>query len=91
MTRSSGEHCSLETFEEISSKLIGANYFSTLDATNGFYLTPFGRYKFLRLPYGIKSAPEVFHQCFKNIFNFEGVAVYIDDILVWGATREEHD
>lgn len=99
------EYCTIETFEEIASKLVGASYFSTLDATNGFYQipldapsanlctvgTPFGRYKFLRLPYGIKSAPEVFHHCFKNIFNFEGVAVYIDDILVWGTTREEHD
>lgn len=99
------EYCSTETFEEIASKLVNANYFSTLDAPNGFYQipldvysanlctvgTPFGRYKFLRLPYCIKSASEVFHYCFKNIFNFEGVAVYIDDILVWGTTREEHD
>lgn len=99
------EHCVIETFEEISSKLKGAKYFTSLDATSGFYQiplseesanlctvgTPFGRYKFLRLPYGVKSAPEVFHNTFKNIFNFDGVAIYIDDILVWGETIEEHN
>jgi len=50
---------------------------------------PFGRYKFLRLPYGIQSAPEVFQTRFKSIFDLEGVNVYIDDIFIWGSTKEE--
>lgn len=99
------KHCAIETFEQISAKLNGAKLVSTLDATNGFNQipldeesaklctegTPFGTYKFLRLPYGVKSAPEVFHNCFKNIFNFEGVAIYIDDILIWGKSLNEHN
>ncbi|XP_063903271.1 uncharacterized protein K02A2.6-like [Zophobas morio] len=99
------EYCAIPTLEQITSKLAGATVFSSLDATNGFYQiqldkmssdlctfgTPFGRYKFLRLPYGIKSAPEVFQTKFKSIFNLEGVEVYIDDIIIWGRNRAEHD
>ncbi|XP_063917307.1 uncharacterized protein K02A2.6-like [Zophobas morio] len=99
------EHCQLLTMEEITSKLHGAKYFSKLDANQAFYQipldeassdlctvgTPYGRYKFLRLPYGIKCAPEVFNDRFRNIFNLPNVAVYIDDIIIWGNSREEHD
>ncbi|KAF2881235.1 hypothetical protein ILUMI_24940 [Ignelater luminosus] len=53
--------------------------------------TPFGRYKFLRLPYELNSAPAVFHKRFKEIFNLEGVELYIDDIIIWGMNKEEHD
>lgn len=53
--------------------------------------TPYGRYKFLRKPYGPASAPEVFQQRFKEIFDIEEVDVYIDDIIVWGRTVEEHE
>ena len=41
---------------------------------------------------GICSAPEVFHktvyQCLEDI---DGVCVYMDDIIVWGSTIEQHD
>lgn len=55
------------------------------------FATPYGRYCFLRLPYGIKSAPEVFHKRFKQIFDLEGVELYIDDIIIWGRTQAEHN
>ena len=52
--------------------------------------TPFGRYD--RLPYGLCSAPEVFHKYMEVMFgDIEGSRVYMDDILVWGSTEEEHD
>jgi hypothetical protein len=99
------EHSKLLTFEDITSKLGGAQIFTKLDANQAFYQikldeassdlctvgTPFGRYKFLRLPYGIKCAPEVFNERFRQIFDFDNVAVYIDDILIWGKTQAEHD
>lgn len=44
------------------------------------------------MPYGISSAPEIFHRVIKQIFdNIEGVDTYIDDILIYGTTIEEHD
>ncbi|KAG8181062.1 hypothetical protein JTE90_014775 [Oedothorax gibbosus] len=54
--------------------------------------TPFGRYCFCRLPYGLASSPEVYQKAIDNIFSgLEGILVYIDDILVYGKTEEEHD
>ena len=93
------EHFQLPTKEEILSKLTGAKFFFKMDATAGFHQitldeksslmttfnTPFGRYRYLRLPMGICSAPEVFHKnVYQHLENLKGVAVYIDDIIVWG-------
>jgi hypothetical protein len=74
------EHCKLLTFDEITAKLGGAQIFSKLDVSQAFYQialdesssmvgTPFGRYTFLRLPYGVKCAPEVFNERFCQIFD----------------------
>lgn len=98
-------HFQLPTLDEVASEMIGANYFSKLDANKGFWMlkldvassklctfsTPFGRYRFLRMPFGINCAPEIFHNEMVKIFKTEGTTVYIDDILVMGRTREEHD
>ena len=45
-----------------------------------------------KLPFGITSVPEVF-QCQSNhiLCGLPGVLCHIDDILVFGTTREEHD
>lgn len=70
------EHYQLPTIEEIASRLADAKIFSSLDANAGFWQiplsekstdlttfnTPYGRYKFLRMPFGISSAPEIFHR-----------------------------
>ena len=100
------EHYSIPTPGEIVAKLHGSKYFSTLDATSGFlqiplddassyvitFATPSGRYRFLCLPFGIKSAPEVFHRTIVEMFHdIEGVETYIDDILIYAPTEEEHD
>ena len=100
------EHYPLLTVEEVVSRLTGAKYFSTFDAASGFWQipldeassqlttfnTPFGRYKFKRLPFGISSAPEVFQRIMHQMFDrIDGCAIIMDDILVWGATEEEHD
>lgn len=53
---------------------------------------PFGNYKFLRMPFGIKSGPKVFQRKNFEIFgDIENVFIYMDDILIIGRTREEHD
>jgi hypothetical protein len=44
------------------------------------------------LPFGIKSAQEVFQKRISQSFgDLEGVETDVDDILVWGTTTEEHD
>ena len=67
------EHYPMQTVEEVVSRLPNAKIFSVLDASNGYWQvqlddessklctfnTPFGRYRFLRLPMGITSGSEV--------------------------------
>jgi hypothetical protein len=67
-------HYPMKTIEEVVAGMPEAKVFSMLDATSGYWQmklneqssklctfnTPFGRYRFTRLPFGIKSAPEVF-------------------------------
>ncbi|XP_027869193.1 uncharacterized protein K02A2.6-like [Xiphophorus couchianus] len=57
------------------------------------FITPFGRYYFKRLPFGIASAPEHFQNRMVTEVTegFEGVVCHMDDVLVWGRTQEEHD
>ncbi|KAL1447515.1 hypothetical protein WDU94_010909 [Cyamophila willieti] len=99
------EHYLIPTLEEIKSKLSGKKFFSVLDLKDGFYQvplaqgsddictfsTPLGFYKFLRLPFGVKTAPEIFmkinSEAFKNIPN---LIIYFDDILIATETEQEH-
>ena len=100
------EHYPLKTVEKVAASLGDAKIFTTLDVTSGFYQiklaekstwlttfnTPFGRYKFERLPFGIVSAPEVFQRTMAQMFeDIEGCEVFVDDLLVWGKSEQEHN
>ena len=100
------EHYQLPTQQEIASRLTVAKYFSKLDATSGFWQmpldeesyflttfnTPFGRYRFTVVPFGVVFAQEVFHKTVHDQFrDIPGCETDIDDILIWGRTIDEHD
>ena len=85
-------------------QLAGAQMFTTLDANSGFwqipldresallttFITPFGRYCFHRLPFGITSAPEHFQRRMSDLLaGLEGVVCMMDDILIHGRSMEE--
>ena len=60
--------------------------------------TPFGRFRWKRLPFGVAPAPEVFQQRLGEILmDLEGIKVIVDDILVYGegttteGATESHD
>ena len=54
--------------------------------------TPFGRYKFHRMPFGLSSSPEVWQRNVCQLYeNVEGCAGIADDILLWGSDIEEHN
>ena len=54
--------------------------------------TPLDRYKYLRLPFGISSAPKIHHRTINSLFShLEGVDTSMDDIIVYAPTPEEHD
>ena len=99
-------HYPMQTLEDVTTRLTGAKYFSTLDITHAYwsvkldeessylttFSTPFGRWRFLRLPFGIKSSQDIFQQKVDQIFEgLTGVTSIVDDILVFGTTREEHN
>ena len=92
------QHYILPTDEELFSEMTGARYFVKLDASNGYwqikietessklltFATPFGRFCFKRLPYGILSASEIFQANISEIIEgFEGAINSQDDIIVW--------
>ena len=54
--------------------------------------TPFGRYRFTRLPFGVNSAQDVFQKEIDLTYEgLPGVAAIVDDILVYGKNQEDHD
>lgn len=72
---------------------------SKLDAASGYWQirvdeessnllafgTPFGRYRFKRLPFGIHSASEVFQTEISSVIaDLPGSANSQDDTIVWG-------
>lgn len=99
------EHYKLPTAEEIFAEMKNPKYFTKLDASNGYWQipvdeessklltfnSPFGRYSFTRLPYGIHSASEIFQaQVAKIIEGIKGTKNSQDDIIIWSETLEEH-
>ena len=96
----------MPTLEELLPKLCKAKIFSTLDAKDGFYQisldeassklttfwTPFGRYRYLRMFFGVSLAPEEFESTLQEkLADLEGVEVIRDDIIVmgFGETQEQ--
>ena len=56
------------------------------------FITPTGQYRFLRLPFGVSSASEIFQREMSYLLQgIPGVSVYQDDILVYGKNMTDHD
>lgn len=100
------EHFPMGDIDDIITRLAGAKVFSTLDANSGYFQiklsenssmlttfnSPFGRYRYLRMPMGAKCSAEVFQREMKlNFGDLEGVEIVVDDILVHGRNMEEHN
>ena len=55
--------------------------------------TPLGLYEPLVLPFGVKNAPAVFQREMQRVLRdrlYKGVMVFVDDILIYSRTAEEH-
>ena len=92
--------------DDTLAQLTGATTFSKLDANSGFwqiplsdeskllttFITPFGRYCYNKLPFGITSAPEHFQRRMNSLLlGLQGVLCVMDDIIVFGKNLQEHN
>jgi hypothetical protein len=96
----------LPNLVEIFDSLGSSNYFSTLDLANGYHQikidpgdtlkTAFssksGHYEFLRMPFGLSSAPATFTRAMRAVLtDLEKMCVaYFDDIVVHGSSWHDH-
>ena len=95
----------LPSVDHILAQMGDAKIFSKLNANSGFwqiqlakesaklttFITPFGRYHFNRLPFGITSVPEYFQKKMAEVLrDCDGVVCLMDDILIYGRSQEEH-
>ena len=93
------EHYPLPTIEDVATRLHGAKVSTVLDVRSGFnhlvleedssllttFNSPFGRYRWKRMPFGICSAPEVFQRRMHElIVGLSGIEVVADDFVVAG-------
>ena len=100
------EYYLMPAVDETLAKMCDAKIFSKLNANNGFwqiklhpdtaklttFITPFGRYFFNCLPFGLNAASEHFMRKMSQILDGqEGVVCQVDDILVYGKDAVEHD
>lgn len=100
------EHYPLPVFDTFINKLRGSKWFTKLDITNAYHhvllhpesreLTTFmasrGLMRFKRLMFGVNCAPEQFQKIMEEILlGCKGVINFLDDILIYGSTVEDHD
>lgn len=91
--------------EDILAKLGKAKYFTTLDLRSGYhhialdknaikktaFCTPFGKYEYLKVPFGLAQAPSYFQKLMNKVLNGLNFAfAYLDDIIIFSNTAEEH-
>jgi len=98
----------LPIIEEQIEALYGKRHFSLLDLKDGFhhvymsedsikytaFVTPFGQYEYLKMPFRLKNAPARFqryvNEIFSDLIKSGNVIVYMDDILIATDTVGKH-
>ena len=83
------------------------SYFSTLDLQSGFwqvqveetdihktaFITKYGLFECIKMPFGLCSAPSTFQRCMELVFRglqWHTLLIYLDDIIILGRTMEEN-
>ena len=100
------DHHKTPTVEEVAHEFAHSCFFTKLDAHHGYWSiildqdssllmtfnSPFGRYHFMQLPFGLVCSQDIFQkkmdQILKECQGYIGIA---DDITVHSCTKVEHD
>ena len=53
--------------------------------------TPWSRYRFTRLPFGISSVPEIYQREMDKLFEGVPVEIIVDDFLIHGKDQTDAD
>ena len=100
------DHYKIPTIEEITHQLAGSKKFTKVNGTSSYlcivldyessllttFNTPWGRYRFVCLPWGLTYAQDIFQQMMDQILECSKGAIGItDDIVIHGKDNEEHD
>ena len=91
--------------DDILAKLVRAKFFTTLDLRSGYhhialdkdaikraaFVTPFGKYEYLKVPFGLAQAPSYFQILMNEVLNgLNFTLAYLDDIIIFSETAEQH-
>ncbi|GJP72440.1 hypothetical protein CLOP_g3172 [Closterium sp. NIES-67] len=90
--------------DDLLDQLRGAKFFSKLDGYHQIrvaakdchktaFRTRYGSYKYLVMPFGLTNAPSTFQMTMNGVFRElldKCVIIYIDDILIYSRSREQH-
>ena len=100
------EHYQIPVLEDITSQLSGKHVFTVIDLKEAFwqipltkesmllttFSTPFGRYCFTRMPFGICSASEVLQKrAYQTFGDIPDVHIIADDMILASENEKEHD
>jgi len=95
----------LPIIEDLLNKVTGAELFSKVDLKSGYwqllmrrqdqektaFITPFGLYQWVTMPFGLSNAPATFQRLIDRVLEGCSFAVgYIDDILIFSRTFDDH-
>lgn len=97
----------LPNINDLFDKLGKSAYFSTLDLASGYhqleikehdrqktaFSTQHGHFEFLRMPFGLKTAPATFQRAMDNVLRgLQGIhcMVYLDDVIIFSSSLDEH-
>ena len=100
------DHHKMPTVQEVAHEFAHSRFFTKLDARHGYWSivldqdssmlttfnSPFGRYCFLQLPFGLVCSQDIFQKKMDQILEeCQGCIGIADNITVHGWTEAEHD